>query len=1005
MLCVRFQEARTMPSAPSDRNLLFGVLALQMDFINRDALVVALNAWVLDKSRPLGEILVAQGAMQIVQRNLLEPLVDAHLAMHSNDVEKSLAAVYLPTPVVREKHSVADAEVQATLSHLPTPPTPATPGVHPLATTGYPNPSSSIYTPIGPGEPPAPLPIASETNRSGGRRYQVLRPHDKGGIGEVFVALDQELSRQVALKEMQQCHAADTLSRGRFVREAEITGNLEHPGVVPVYGLGQYADGRPFYAMRFIKGETLKDAIARYHRSAEGESRAREFERRTLLTRFVAVCNTLAYAHSRGVIHRDIKPANIMLGRYGETLVVDWGMAKTVTEDGKAADPSVRSVVMPPSAESVETQAGSTMGTPAYMSPEQAAGRLDLLGPASDIYGLGATLYTILTGRPPIEGNNVTELLRKVERGEWRPARQVKADVPPGLEAICSKAMARKPEDRYATALELATDIEHWLADESVSVYRDPIAVRLTRWARKHRTAVAVGAAVLQTVVVVLAVSVFLIARSRSQIERERGQVERERRRAEAVNSFLVRDLLAQADPKLNPVGEKITVRELLDRAAATIGKNSSVTENPEVEGAVRSAIGNTYYGLGLYQRAREELERAVACQDQAPEVPAAERIFTKNRLCWVIYKLGNFDETMAREVLAQARAELGSDHEETVYAADNLATISLGNGNRMGFTLYRENLATQQRVYGPEHPLTIRAALSLADGLMSNQQGDRPGNKEEALETLLSSRDAARKTFGPNDPEGLYFENTLGFLYARMGKFAEARQVLAPLQERFLKVLGPEHIDVALYQENLALAEEGLRHLDAAEALLLKSYALRKKRLGDGHGLTRRAAAYLGRVYLEQGKTDEAVTWLRVLLTAGVVRRGTGIATPGSEPAQNRPELADMNLLGDALSGKAPPNTGAQLLVELHRTLDWLMWGSDWLRVYAKYRYYEAQSRFGGLREERARQNLADAIGFARYTIKVMEANPTTPRGLYDEVRASLKQLEDKEARQRPAP
>jgi hypothetical protein len=268
----------------------------------------------------------------------------------------------------------------------------------------------------------------------------------------------------------------------------------------------------------------------------------------------------------------------------------------------------------------------------------------------------------------------------------------------------------------------------------------------------------------------------------------------------------------------------------------------------------------------------------------------------------------------------------------------------------------------------------------------------------------MLSAQDAARTTFGPNDPEGLYFVNTLGFLYARMGKFAEAREVLAPLQERFLKVLGPDHIDLALYQENLALAEEGLRHLDAAQTLLLKSHALRKNRLGDGHGLTRRAAAYLGRVYMAQGKTDEAVAWLRVLLTAGVVRTGRGIAQPGTESAQHRPRLADMNLLADALSGKAPPNASAELLVELSRTLDWLLWRSDWLRAYVRYRYYETTCRFGGLSEERTRTNRADAIGVARHAISTMEANPATPRSLHDEVRARLKQLEEIETNRNPA-
>jgi serine/threonine-protein kinase len=479
------------PSRPSAaRNLLFGILALQMEFITRDALIAAMNAWVLDKAKSLGRILVEQNALRADQHGALEVLVNLHLEQHGDDVEKSLAALGVPAPVRQQLHSLGDGDVNASLARVPTPP---------HASSRMPS-----TTPEKPGQ--------------SGLRYHVLRPHGKGGIGEVFVALDQELNREVALKEIQDQHADDPHSRGRFVREAEITGGLEHPGIVPVYGLGQYGDGRPFYAMRFIQGETLKDAIARYHAASSGvhprrpdggdePRRSPEFELRTLLTRFVAVCNTIAYAHSRGVIHRDIKPSNIMLGKFGETLIVDWGLAKALSDAParSSSDGLSEPVLVPRLTEIGETQAGAALGTPAYMSPEQAAGRVDLLGPASDIYNLGATLYSLLTGRPPIDGKDTAEVLRKTQRGEWLPPRQVKSDVPPPLDAICRTAMAVKPANRYATALELAAEVERWLAEEPVQAYPEPWTARLRRWLDRHRIAVSAAGAVLHGLIWVTA--------------------------------------------------------------------------------------------------------------------------------------------------------------------------------------------------------------------------------------------------------------------------------------------------------------------------------------------------------------------------------------------------------------------------------------------------------------------------------------------------------------------
>jgi hypothetical protein len=366
----------------ADGNLLYGMLALQMNFVSRDALLAAMQAWVFDKARPLGQILQERGQLTPERRQALDHMLAEHLKTHDDDPHKSLAAVAVPDALRDDLCRLADPDVQASLA--------------------------------GAADPNATRPYVPATTPDGGR-YLILRPHARGGLGEVSVALDQELHREVALKEIQPRFASDAESRGRFVQEAEITGGLEHPGIVPVYGLGTYPDGRPFYAMRFIQGETLKDAARKLHAGAPGVTL------RGLLTRFVAVCNAIAYAHSRGVLHRDLKPANVMLGKYGETLVVDWGLAKAVGHAlaGNAGESFDEATLRPHSGDSsMETRMGSAIGTPAYMSPEQAAGQLERISPASDVYGLGATLYTVLTGHAPVESQDTAEALERVRKGE-----------------------------------------------------------------------------------------------------------------------------------------------------------------------------------------------------------------------------------------------------------------------------------------------------------------------------------------------------------------------------------------------------------------------------------------------------------------------------------------------------------------------------------------------------------------------------------------------------------
>ena len=314
------------------------------------------------------------------------------------------------------------------------------------------------------------------TTTSLGQRFRVLRPHAQGGLGAVFVALDTELHREVALKQVLDSHADDPVTRQRFVAEAEITGGLEHPGIVPVYGLGSYGNGRPYYAMRFVRGDSLKVAIDRFHAdlALKSDPGRRSLELRKLLRRFVDVCNAIDYAHARGVLHRDIKPGNVIMGKHGETLVVDWGLAKARGRPD-AVEPSEERPLVPSSASgSAETLPGSALGTPAYMSPEQACGDLEGLGPRSDVYSLGATLYCLLTGRPPFAGD-VGEVLQAVQRGEFDLPRHVDPTLDTALEAVCKKAMALRADDRYGTCRALAEDVERWMADEPVSAWHEPV--------------------------------------------------------------------------------------------------------------------------------------------------------------------------------------------------------------------------------------------------------------------------------------------------------------------------------------------------------------------------------------------------------------------------------------------------------------------------------------------------------------------------------------------------
>ncbi|MFO0960032.1 MAG: serine/threonine-protein kinase, partial [Isosphaeraceae bacterium] len=512
-----------------ERALLFGLLALQIGLIGQGQLVAAFQAWTRDRSISLAGHLNRRGDLTDSECALLESLVDQHIQRFGGDPGKSLAAIPIDDPARQSLISLAGPEFASDQSR-----TDAAPD------DGEGDPTAS-YRPGG--------------SDADGPRFRILRPHARGGLGAVFVAIDSELNREVALKQILDRHADDPRSRQRFLVEAEITGGLEHPGIVPVYGLGTYRDGRPYYAMRFVRGDSLKEAIARFRRSPAGGP-ARILEFRTLLRRFTDVCNALDYAHARGVIHRDIKPANVIVGKHGETLVVDWGLAKALGRSDP--DAGERTLLPASSGGSAETLPGQALGTPAYMSPEQARGDLEAIGPRSDVYSLGATLFTLLTGKAPIEGADAGIILRKAEAGVFPKPRQLDSSIDPALEAIALKAMARDPGERYPSCRALAEDLDRWLAGERVEAYREPWLRGLNRWLSKHRTAVTGAAAAGVALMIGLASVAAVQARANADLKAQRTRAEeREQLAIDAVKRF--RDAVAD-NPELkdNPSLESL---------------------------------------------------------------------------------------------------------------------------------------------------------------------------------------------------------------------------------------------------------------------------------------------------------------------------------------------------------------------------------------------------------------------------------------------------------------
>lgn len=450
-------------SPSSDRNFLFALVAYQNGYVTVEQFFEASQAWNRDPKLDIGGILVERKFLDEVERYNIQGIVEDRLRRQGG-LDNSLSFVVENGSMPEGQDLPADW--QKRVEEM----TKIIPGV--MGAGGAMGAGGDLHKSSSPSI----------------HRYVFRKPIGEGGQGIVWEVDDTELGRRIALKRVHPKHANDPLHSRMLIEESRNTGRLDHAGIVPVYDLGQDDEGNPFFTMQLIRGEKLSDRVKAIRYEVLGrDAMVNQF--RPLLRHLIAACNALQYAYDKfKVIHRDVKPENIMVNRYGETVVMDWGMGKAV-EDATQLDEASSMLFVPASGSGTgveKTQVGSVKGTLGYLSPEQAQAMNTALDHRTDIYGLGATLYRILTGTVPYSGTNLQEALGRAKLNQYVRPREHNSRIPRELEAICLKAMATLPADRYQKATDLGKDLENWLDGEPISVVPDHIFRKAERWLRKN---------------------------------------------------------------------------------------------------------------------------------------------------------------------------------------------------------------------------------------------------------------------------------------------------------------------------------------------------------------------------------------------------------------------------------------------------------------------------------------------------------------------------------------
>jgi tRNA A-37 threonylcarbamoyl transferase component Bud32/tetratricopeptide (TPR) repeat protein len=846
-----------------DRDLLCALFAQQLGLAPADAIFKAGGAWLharTDGGR-LSDVLVAQGVMDPAAAKLVEGLVDEALTLHQGDAKETLKS--LP-PAMQHSLSSISATLQRTR-------------------TGEEATFDSLETPEN---------IGTEAR---GRYSENAGPTGqpvelgRGGVGRVIVVRDQVLQRDVAMKELLREITTnpkyDTLHiRGleaRFLREARVTGQLEHPAVVPVYELGRRRDGTLYFTMQRVKGRTLAQALADA-RSLEG--------RLAFVPDLLTVCRAIASAHYRGVIHRDLKPQNIMLGSRGETFVMDWGLARVLGRP----ESQERPISLAPDLTS-GTEAGP-VGTPSYMSPEQAWGEREQIDQKSDVWGLGALLFELLTGRAPFVGPSPWEVLAEVRSDAAPKVLSVEPEAPPELAAICDRALQRRKEDRYESAEAMAKDLEAWLAGQRVSAYEYTVREVVRRLVRRHRALSGVAAAALAGLLVVASVTGWRIRKERDE--------------ARAMATFFLKDVRKE----LARSTQSSAVLEQLSHSALEVYSDEVDVENGPrdervllVEAWIDVAI--TRWQLGKSAEAGQalaEADRALTpLERQFPDDPDIEalRLVERIRHFDLVFDAGQEEEGLEGWLSLRAQSSrVASAMPQTAerlsgpqLLESRLATI-LGNRQRLdeAFTAGARavSLGEARLQLAPGNPLVLR---ELSDDTV-------------LLGSLLESRDERARALAT-------FERGLSLLRearARRDSSDMRRAQLNDLRLLVPLVSAPER-RAALLKEARRLAED-LLAINEHDAMVLLSASDVALFEGDAEAAWDRAGQLEGQPL----GSDYEKPLCAAAFAAG--RDDVVLAHVAALPESSRTQLGVLVTFAHALSGRLPEAAAAARQCELER-------------------------------------------------------------------------------------